>query len=554
MWLDEVDEIFKGYVPYYILVFLPIFMLVSSTSPVSAAHEFPAYRMQHYDLHGVSYGSRAAGINLEARSISTWSTARHCVLTRLKDVTVDIFRNIRGKAGALIVELPESFSNFTQEEKQQHQLLENKMLYEQETSIPVYFTKYNPTLEEIITELSTTVDISNKKKSAFDALFSSIAANGYQIVISSGTPTVKTDTKIATIHGHLTGYRPDGKVPTIAIVTHYDSFGVAPDLSYGADANGSGVIVMLELIRLLSGLYADSKTRGKYNIVFVLAGGGKVNFQGSKKWLEEQLDSSEGSLIQDASFVLCLDTLTASDTIFMHVSKPPKEGSSSSIFYRFLKTAGENFSSVAIEGVHKKINLADDILAWEHERYSIRRLPAFTLSTVKSHKESWRSTILDTKEDLDVDRLVRNARIIVDAIGRYVYDIPEGGIFGGNWDVNPHYVEAWLEHLAEQPRSPQLLSSKDNPLVGSLLDNFNKYLRDVKITYALPDKRDPDYQFFGSTDGTVNIYSVKPAVFDLILTLAITSYLVTVYFAISYIPSLYTVCCNVMKNQKVKSR
>ncbi|XP_066142416.1 BOS complex subunit NCLN [Euwallacea fornicatus] len=554
MWLDEVDEISKGYVPYYLLVFLPIFMLISSTNPVSAAHEFPAYRMQHYDLHGVSYGSRAAGINLEARSILTWSTARHCVLTRLKDLTVDIFRNIRGKAGALIVELPESFTNFTQEEKQQYQLLENKMLYEQETSIPVYFTKYNPTLEEIITELSTTVDISNKKKSAFDALFSSIAANGYQIVISSGTPIVKTDTKIATIHGHLTGYRTDGKVPTIAIVTHYDSFGISPDLSYGADANGSGVIIMLELIRLLSGLYADSKTRGKYNIVFVLAGGGKVNFQGSKKWLEEQLDSSEGSLIQDASFVLCLDTLTASDTIFMHVSKPPKEGSSSSIFYRFLKTAGENFSSVAIEGVHKKINLAEDILAWEHERYSIRRLPAFTLSTVKSHKESWRSTILDTKEDLDVDRLVRNARIIVDAIGRYVYDIPEGGIFGGNWDVNPHYVETWLEHLAGQPRSPQLLSSKDNPLVGSLLDNFNKYLRDVKITYALPDKRDPDYQFFGSTDGTVNIYSVKPAVFDLVLTLAITSYLVSVYFAISYIPALYTVCCDVMKNQKVKSR
>lgn len=69
-------------------------------------------------------------------------------------------------------------------------------------------------------------------------------------------------------------------------------------MSNGADANGSGVIVMLELIRLLSGLYADPKTRGKFNIVFVLAGGGKINFQGSKKWLEDQLDSSEGSLIQ----------------------------------------------------------------------------------------------------------------------------------------------------------------------------------------------------------------------------------------------------------------
>lgn len=61
------------------------------------------------------------------------------------------------------------------------------------------------------------------------------------------------------------------------------------------------------------------------------------------------------------------------------------------------------------------------------------RLPAFTLSTIKSHKDPWRSTILDNTENLDVDRLVRNAKIVVDAVGRYVYDISEGGIFGGSW-------------------------------------------------------------------------------------------------------------------------
>lgn len=71
--------------------------------------------------------------------------------------------------------------------------------------------------------------------------------------------------------------------------------------------------------------------------------------------------------------MLCLDTLATSDTIFMHVSKPPKEGSAASIFFKNLKTIGENYPSVSIEGVHKKINLAEDILAWEHERYSIRR-------------------------------------------------------------------------------------------------------------------------------------------------------------------------------------
>lgn len=56
--------------------------------------------------------------------------------------------------------------------------------------------------------------------------------------------------------------------------------------------------MMLELVRLFSILYNDSKTRGKYNIVFLLTGGGKLNYQGSKKWLEDQLDSLDGAIIQ----------------------------------------------------------------------------------------------------------------------------------------------------------------------------------------------------------------------------------------------------------------
>lgn len=67
----------------------------------------------------------------------------------------------------------------------------------------------------------------------------------------------------------------------------------------------------------------------------------------------------------------------------MHVSKPPKEGSPTNLFYNQLKQAAALHSSVHVDGIHKKINLADENLAWEHERFSIRRLPAFTLSALK---------------------------------------------------------------------------------------------------------------------------------------------------------------------------
>lgn len=56
MYLDEIEEICKGYLPYYLLFFLPIFIIVSPANPVAASSEFPVYRLQHYDLHGLAHG------------------------------------------------------------------------------------------------------------------------------------------------------------------------------------------------------------------------------------------------------------------------------------------------------------------------------------------------------------------------------------------------------------------------------------------------------------------------------------------------------------------
>jgi hypothetical protein len=70
------------------------------------------------------------------------------------------------------------------------------------------------------------------------------------------------------------------------------------ELSFGADSNGSGVSMFMELVRLFSHLYANTKSRAHYNIIFLLSGAGKLNYQGSKKWLEDQLDVMDSSLIQ----------------------------------------------------------------------------------------------------------------------------------------------------------------------------------------------------------------------------------------------------------------
>lgn len=128
-------------------------------------------------------------------------------------------------------------------------------------------------------------------------------------------------------------------------------------------------------------------------------------------------------------FVLCLDTVTQAlnvaasedQQLYMHVSKPPKENTPMNVFFKHLKKAGQKYQNVTVEGVHKKINLADQQLAWQHERFSIKRLSSFTLSSLKSPKHPTRTTIFQDNEDEILERAQLNAKIIAEALARYIY-------------------------------------------------------------------------------------------------------------------------------------
>ena len=85
-------------------------------------------------------------------------------------------------------------------------------------------------------------------------------------------------------------------------------------------------------------LYTNSNLKPKYNLVFVLSGGGKFNYVGTKGLLED-LDSSEAaSLLSSAEYTLCLDSLSMADSgnLYVHVSKPPKEGAKGHLLIQYL--------------------------------------------------------------------------------------------------------------------------------------------------------------------------------------------------------------------------
>lgn len=322
-------------------------------------------------------------------------------IVRFQDLTIDQFREIRAKAGGLIILLPEYLGSLTTEDRQHILLLEQAMMA-QEVSIPVYFSTYNKKLEGIISDVTANANAKpgGQRDSALAEIMNSISANGYQIVVSGASHSADKQSKIPIIQGELAPatamHKAPGdasrntveinpKLPLIIVTAHLDTFGLLNEHLGNLD-----VAVFLTLMDLFSKLYSTVSTAPKYRLLFLLSESGSLlNFQGMKKWLDS--NAEENVQIQNAEFVLCLDSIgqTNLSTLFMHVSKPPKEGTHMNNFYKQLKVASQRFGNVTVEGVHKKINLADLILAWEHERFSMKRMPAFTLSNLKVRDDSF---------------------------------------------------------------------------------------------------------------------------------------------------------------------
>ena len=74
---------------------------------------------------------------------------------------------------------------------------------------------------------------------------------------------------------------------------------------------------------------------------------------------------------------------------------------------------------------HKKINLASELVAWEHERFSLSKVQGLTLSHFASHKDSDIQTMTDTRDSLNDTILIRNIKVIAESLGQFIYNISD---------------------------------------------------------------------------------------------------------------------------------
>lgn len=564
---NSLDAI-RSSLPIAYLVVMPMLILaVSPVSVVNAAHEFTAYRMQQYDLGGVNYGCQHSVISSEARTFESASYERRCVLIKSNDLTVANYNRVLQDSPTSIVILINN--NMTDEQAKSLMEIEEDLL-RSEPRCPVYFANEDEDLDDIYSKVTkATATVSS---SAAQSLVDQATFIGYHLTSSGASNAPMPDHSITNIQGVLLGLGVPEKLPTIAIVAHYDSFGIAPMLSYGANSDASGVVALLEIARVLGKLYSDPKTHPKYNVLFLLAGGGKFNYFGSRRWIEDALESSaysnlhySTSLLSSTRLVLCLDTLAnmknmegKQEALHMHVSKPPKPGSVAHTVHSNIEKSAENqYKQINTSIVHKKISINAETSAWEHEKYSKRRFHAVTLSTLSSWDSPLRRSIMDRKEYLSPESLTRNTRMIARSIIHTIYNIDQESatnLMDGDFVIQKERVNSWLDFLSAQSRSQQQMG-EDHIVVSALKKEMSQYLTpaNVHTSKIVADKRDPEYLFYSGLKIQINASVVRSAIFDLYLTVSIFSYVAVIYLLVVKFDFLLAMAKNYGAIQKVKT-
>ncbi|CAL1403856.1 unnamed protein product [Linum trigynum] len=514
-----------------------LFLLLACVELSDAAAAVDVYRLVQYDISGVPFGSRLAALNHHAASLHSSAGAdlsRSVLIIPLRELNISLVKEYisqKKTLGGLLLLLPQMF-NFesgdmavTKDDIHEMERLKNLLVELEELLIhanipyPVYFAFEHDDIEAVLADIQRN-DVNGQAATPTNG--------GYKFVVSAPEPKKLASPIMTNIQGWLPGLKPDGdtnQLPTIAIVASYDTFGAAPALSVGSDSNGSGVVALLEIARLFSLLYSNPKTRGKYNLLFGLTSGGPYNYNGTHKWLR----SFDQRLRETIDYAICLNSIGSwDDKLWLHVSKPPQNAYVKQIYERFSGVAGE--LGLKVELKHKKINISNPRIAWEHEQFSRLRVTAATLSGLSSAPELFQRTgsLSDSGNLVSEDAIRRSIKLVAQSFARHIYDQQEDmPVFADDSSlaVDLSYVRLWLDLLSRTPRVAPFLT-KNDPLVAALKKELAEHTHEVNVQHELLDGL---FTFYDSTKAKLNIYQVASVTFDLLLLLAVGSYLIVLF-------------------------
>ncbi|KAE8691728.1 hypothetical protein F3Y22_tig00110882pilonHSYRG00071 [Hibiscus syriacus] len=282
-------------------------------------------------------------------------------------------------------------------------------------------------------------------------------------------------------------------------------------------------------------------TTGGYKLVIPIAEPKKVasptitNIQG---WLSGLKADEDANQLPTIAIVASYDTFGAAPALSWEVTAMEVA------LWLFLKWQGfsifstqtlrqEEAEELDLKVVlkHKKINISDPRVAWEHEQFSRLRVTAATLSGCPVAPELFEGTggLFDGRQYVNETAIVRGVKLVAESLARHIYGHQgkSAQIFAdeSSLSVNPAYIRSWLNLLSQTPRVAPYLS-KNDPFVMALKKELAGHADEVNVQH---ENLEGIFTFYDSTSARLNIYQVASVTFDLLLLLVLGSYLIMLF-------------------------
>ncbi|XWS73869.1 hypothetical protein CRYUN_Cryun02cG0166200 [Craigia yunnanensis] len=462
---------------YMYSVIALVFILVAYVELCDAAVD--VYRLIQYDISGSPFGSRFAALNHHAASLHFPPGAdlsRTVLIIPLRELNITVVREYiyqKKPLGGLLFLLPEVFSFENGGNKEIHEKEKMKNVLAELEQLLIHANIPYPVYFAFENDEIDNVLAGIKQNDAIGQP-ATATTGGYKLVIPTPEPKKVASPTITNIQGWLSGLKSDGdanQLPTIAIVASYDTFGAAP-------------------------------------------------------WLQ----SFDQRLRESIDYAICLNSIGSWDNeLWVHVSKPPENAYIKQIFEGFSNVAEELDLKVGLK--HKKINISNPRVAWEHEQFSRLRVTAATLSELSVVPELLEGTggLFDSRQFVNETAIIRGVKLVAESLARHIYGHQGKNvqIFADDSSlaVNPAYVQSWLDLLSRTPRVAPFLS-KNVPFVMALKKELADHADEVNVQHEILEGI---FTFYDSTSARLNIYQVASVTFDLLLLLVLGSYLIVLF-------------------------
>ncbi|KAJ6232900.1 nicalin [Anaeramoeba flamelloides] len=399
------------------------------------------------------------------------------------------------------------------------------LLIEKEFRVPIYFIN-----EDEVSHLFS-----------FDSLHSDKQGN-YNLKIAGKPGNKKKIKQVSSLEAWLpTDLDEEGKLkPTIVITANYDTFSISPALSSGLESGNNAVGVLIELSRLFTKLYNNPQTKGQYNLLFVLNGGSKQNYLGTKKWIS----SVDRKVLESVELVLCLDSLSIYDDdlvknqliddLFLHYSNGGKIEIDKAVPIEFQSIS--KMFGINTQIVTKKIMKNNPLISFEHEIFYRKKLKAITISNFKSYNQTIRKgSLLDLQSgDNPTARPMKTVTtLIAEFLSKMIYKQQQQqsqfiSIFENNYEPNNLVIQNINKMLLKYNRFSPFLE-KDEQLLLNLENTFKSFGLDTKIESKKISLKKETFYYTG-TQAKLTIFKVKSLLFEFFVFILSLVYLAVLYY------------------------